>query len=44
MNLLFIIFKTTFLYIFILLIFRIMGKREIAKLSIGDLVVSILIA
>ena len=44
MNLIIIIFKTIFLYIFILFIFRIMGKREIAKLSIGDLVVSILIA
>lgn len=44
MNLIIIILKTIFLYIFILFIFRIMGKREIAKLSIGDLVVSILIA
>ena len=44
MNLLIVIFKTTFFYIFILIVFRIMGKREMGKLSVEDLVVSILIA
>ncbi len=44
MNLLIVIFKTTFFYVFILIVFRIMGKREMGKLSIEDLVVSILIA
>lgn len=44
MNLVIVILKTSFLYIFILFVFRIMGKREIGKLSIQDLVVSILIA
>ena len=44
MDLIQIIIKTVFYYIFVLFVFRIMGKREIAKLSIGDLVVSIFIA
>ncbi len=44
MDLVMVIIKTIFFYFFILLIFRIMGKREIAKLSIQDLVVSILMA
>ena len=39
-----VIFRTIFFYIFILIIYRIMGKREIGQLSIQDLVVSILIA
>lgn len=39
-----IVFRTIFVYILILAIFRIMGKREIGKLSILDLVVSIMIA
>lgn len=39
-----IILRTIFLYFFILVIFRIMGKREIGQLSILDLVVSIMIA
>ena len=39
-----IIFKTIFLYFFILLVYRIMGKKEVGKLSIIDLIVSILIA
>ncbi len=38
-----IIFKTVFFYFFILFIYRIMGKREIGKLSIQDLAVSLLI-
>ncbi|GAA0354839.1 DUF421 domain-containing protein [Bacillus horti] len=36
--------RTFFIYFFILLVMRIMGKREIGKLSIFDLVVSIMIA
>jgi uncharacterized membrane protein YcaP (DUF421 family) len=39
-----IVIRTVFVYILILAIFRIMGKREIGKLSILDLVVSIMIA
>lgn len=38
-----IIFRTLFLYALVLLIFRIMGKREIGELSILDLVVFIMI-
>ncbi len=44
MNYLTIIFRTFFLYFFIILIFRIMGKREIGELSVQDFVVSILMA
>lgn len=36
--------RTLFLYFFIMIMFRVMGKREIGKLSIFDLVVSIMIA
>ena len=43
MDLFLVIIKTIFLYIFILVIFRLMGKREIKELSIGDLVISLLI-
>ena len=39
-----IIFKTVLLYFFIVLVYRIMGKKEVGKLSIIDLIVSILIA
>ena len=39
-----IIFKTVLLYFFIVVVYRIMGKKEIGKLSIIDLIVSILIA
>ncbi|MDX5473946.1 MAG: DUF421 domain-containing protein [Bacillaceae bacterium] len=39
-----IIARTIFLYIVILFIFRVMGKREIGELSILDLVVFIMIA
>ncbi|MGV3487879.1 MAG: DUF421 domain-containing protein [Tuberibacillus sp.] len=39
-----VIVRTLFLYIIILLTFRIMGKREIGQLSIVDFVVSIMIA
>lgn len=38
------IFRTVFFYFFILLMVRMMGKREIAKLSVIDVVVSIMIA
>lgn len=38
-----IIFRTFFLYALVLLIFRLMGKREIGELSILDLVVFIMI-
>ncbi|MDQ0339522.1 uncharacterized membrane protein YcaP (DUF421 family) [Caldalkalibacillus uzonensis] len=44
MDLLALALRTLFVYFFILLIMRIMGKREIGKLSIFDLVVSIMIA
>ena len=39
-----IIFRTLFMYFFIILIYRIMGKKEVGQLSIIDLIVSILIA
>ncbi len=38
-----IIFKTIFLYFFIIIIYRILGKKELGQLSIIDLIVSILI-
>ncbi|WP_289325895.1 DUF421 domain-containing protein [Peribacillus sp. ACCC06369] len=38
-----IIFRTTVIYLVILLLFRMMGKREVGELSILDLVVSIMI-
>lgn len=37
-------FRTLFMYFFILMVMRLMGKREIGKLSVFDLVVSIMIA
>ncbi|UQD52868.1 hypothetical protein C0971_13085 [Bacillus methanolicus] len=37
-------FRTLFLYGLILLIFRLMGKREIGELSVLDLVVNIMVA
>ena len=39
-----IVFRTSFFYFFIILIYRIMGKREVGQLGIVDLIVSILIA
>ena len=39
-----IIVKTFVLYIFIILMYRIMGKKEVGELGIGDLTVSVLIA
>lgn len=44
MELLKIISRTVFFYFFIVLIYRLMGKREIGQLGIVDLIVSILIA
>ena len=44
MSMLIVVYRTLFFYIFILIIYRLMGKREIGQLSIIDLVVSILIA
>lgn len=39
-----IIVKTLILYVFIIIVYRVMGKKEVGKLSIVDLIVSILIA
>lgn len=44
MDFLIVIFRTIFFYLFIIIVFRIMGKREIGQLSIQDLVISILMA
>ena len=44
MQLLRVIFRTAFFYFYIVLAYRIMGKREIAQLGIIDLIISILIA
>ena len=39
-----VIIRTLFFYFFIVLSYRIMGKREIGQLGIIDLIISILIA
>ncbi len=39
-----IIYKTFLLYIFIIVVYRVMGKKEVGQLSIVDLIVTILIA
>ncbi|WLD92215.1 DUF421 domain-containing protein [Alkalihalobacillus sp. AL-G] len=39
-----ILFRTIFIYFLIIIVFRLMGKREIGQLSIIDFVVSIMIA
>jgi uncharacterized membrane protein YcaP (DUF421 family) len=39
-----IILRTVFIYFFLLVIMRLMGKREIGKLSVFDLIVSFMIA
>lgn len=44
MELITITLRTIFIYFFVLLIMRLMGKREIGKLSVFDLVVSFMIA
>lgn len=38
------IFRTVIIYLLILVVFRLMGKREIGELSVFDLVVNIMIA
>ncbi len=44
MDLIIVILRTFFFYILVLIVFRIMGKRQIGELCIQDLVCSILIA
>ena len=44
MELFTVLFRTLFFYFFVLLAYRIMGKREIGQLGVIDLIVSILIA
>ena len=44
MDLFFVVVRTIFFYLFVIIILRLMGKREIGQLSIQDLVVSLLIA
>ena len=44
MNYLIIIYRTLIFYFLILIIYRVMGKREVGQLGIIDLIVSILIA
>lgn len=45
MNIIFsVLYRTLFMYFFVLVTLRLMGKREIGKLSIFDLVVSIMMA
>ena len=39
-----VLFRTAFFYFFVILCYRLMGKREIGQLGIIDLIVSILIA
>lgn len=36
--------KTLFLYLFIILMYRIMGKKEVGELGVGDLIVTVLVA
>ncbi len=44
MELFTVLFRTIFFYFFVLLAYRLMGKREIGQLGVIDLIVSILIA
>ena len=44
MQLFIVLFRTIFFYFFVLVSYRIMGKREIGQLGVIDLIVSILIA
>lgn len=44
MDLIMVIIRTVLFYFIVLIVFRLMGKREIGELSVQDLVVSILIA
>lgn len=36
--------KTLFLYFFIIFVYRLMGKKEIGELGVGDLIVTVLVA
>lgn len=44
MDLAILLFRTLLMYFFVLVMLRLMGKREIGKLSVFDLVISIMIA
>ena len=44
MEFLIVTYRTIFFYIFIIIVFRLMGKREIGQLSIQDLVISIIMS
>jgi uncharacterized membrane protein YcaP (DUF421 family) len=44
MDLTLLLFRTLLMYFFVLVMLRLMGKREIGKLSVFDLVISIMIA
>jgi len=44
MDLTMLLFRTLLMYFFVLVMLRLMGKREIGKLSVFDLVISIMIA
>lgn len=44
MDFLIVIYRTAFFYLFIIFVFRLMGKREIGQLSIQDLVISIIMS
>ncbi len=44
MELFVVLFRTLFFYFFVLISYRIMGKREIGQLGVIDLIISILIA
>ena len=43
-DLLIVSFRTVFLYVLILIILRVMGKREVGELSVIDVVVFIIMA
>lgn len=43
-DILLVLYRTIFFYFFVMLVFRIMGKREVGQLGVIDLIVSILIA
>lgn len=38
------VFRTIFMYFFVIFVYRVMGKKEVGQLSVVDLIVSILIA
>jgi uncharacterized membrane protein YcaP (DUF421 family) len=44
MDIMIVFFRTVLIYFVVLLVLRIMGKREVGKLSLFDLVISIMIA